>query len=161
MITASEQARYDELCLMALDFARSDDVKSLEPMIRAGLNVNLKSTKGDTLLMLASYNNAKECVRMLLAYGASVDERNNRGQTPLAGAAFKGHLEVVKMLVDAGANINANNGMGATPYTFALMFGRREVAKFLKSKIPNQKQGLLEKIAQIFYKILPKTTKTI
>lgn len=154
MITQQEQARYDELCLMALDFARHDDVGSLEPMIAAGLSVNLKSAKGDTLLMLASYNDAKECVKMLLSRGADVDLRNDKGQTPLAGAAFKGHLEIVKMLVEAGADINANNGMGATPYTFAVMFGRREVAKFLESK--SAKVGvftkILSKIRNIFAK---------
>lgn len=94
---------------MALDFARRDDADELEKMIKAGLSVNLKSVKSDTLLMLASYNNALKTVNMLLSNGARVDERNDRGQTPLAGAAFKGHLEVVKALVDAGADVEATS----------------------------------------------------
>lgn len=139
---------------MALDFARRDDADELEKMIKAGLSVNLKSVKGDTLLMLASYNNALKTVNMLLSNGARVDERNDREQTPLAGAAFKGHLEVVKALVDAGADVEATSGLGMTPYAFAIMFGRSETAKFLLSK--RKKQGLLQKLAVKFLGILAK-----
>lgn len=139
---------------MALDFARRDDADELEKMIKAGLSVNLKSVKGDTLLMLASYNNALKTVNMLLSNGARVDERNDRGQTPLAGAAFKGHLEVVKALVNAGADVEATSGLGMTPYAFAVMFGRSETAKFLLSK--RKKQGLLQKLAVKFLGILAK-----
>ena len=139
---------------MALDFARRDDADELEKMIKAGLSVNLKSAKGDTLLMLASYNNALKTVNMLLSNGARVDERNDREQTPLAGAAFKGHLEVVKALVNAGADVEATSGLGMTPYAFAVMFGRSETAKFLLSK--RKKQGLLQKLAVKFLGILAK-----
>ena len=117
---------------MALDFARRDDADELEKMIKAGLSVNLKSAKGDTLLMLASYNNALKTVNMLLSNGARVDERNDRGQTPLAGAAFKGHLEVVKALVNAGADVEATSGLGMTPYAFAVRnFRQKERASGL------------------------------
>ena len=136
---------------MALDFARQDEAGELEKMIKAGLSVNLKSAKGDTLLMLASYNNALNTVNMLLSNGARVDERNDRGQTPLAGAAFKGHLDVVKALVDAGADIEANNGLGMTPWAFAVMFGRGETAKFLLSK--RKKENIFQKLAFKFLEI--------
>ena len=139
---------------MALDFVRRDDADELEKMIKAGLSVNLKSAKGDTLLMLAGYNNALKTVNMLLSNGARVDERNDRGQTPLAGAAFKGHLVVVKALVNAGADVEATSGLSMTPYAFAIMFGRSETAKFLLSK--RKKQGLLQKLAVKFLGILAK-----
>ena len=141
-LTQAEEQRYGELCAIALDFARRDNADELEKMIKAGLSVNLKSAKGDTLLMLASYNNALKTVNMLLSNGARVDERNDREQTPLAGAAFKGHLEVVKALVDAGADVEATSGLGMTPYAFLL------------SK--RKKQGLLQKLAVKFLGILAK-----
>ena len=153
-LTQAEEQRYGALCAIALDFARRDDADELEKMIKAGLSVNLKSAKGDTLLMLASYNNALKTVNMLLSNGARVDERNDRGQTPLAGAAFKGHLEVVKALVNAGADVEATSGLGMTPYAFAVMFGRSETAKFLLSK--RKKQGLLQKLAIKFLGIFTK-----
>ena len=58
-------------------------------MLNAGLPVNLADAKGQTLLMLASYNGNLETTRMLLKHGADVDRRNDRGQTPLGGVAFR------------------------------------------------------------------------
>ncbi len=142
-ITQQDEQRYAELCGKAFEFARHDEKEELQKMIEAGLSVNLKNEKGDSLIMLASYRNSLETVKMLIEKGARVDERNDKNQTPLAGACFKGHLEVVKALVEAGADINANNGMGATPHTFAMIFGRTEVVKYLNSV--NKKQGFLQK----------------
>lgn len=131
VLSEQEEQRFGELCQMAFNFARNDDCKNLEIMLDAGLNVNLKTHKGDTLLMLASYHDSMHCAKMLLQKGALVDERNDRGQTPLAGVCFKGHLAMAKLLLDFGANPNANNGLGATPYTFAILFGRQEIAELL------------------------------
>ncbi len=143
-VSKEEEARYGELCAMALDFARTNQTDALFQMIKHGLNVNLKSHKGDTLLMLASYNGAFETTQMLISQGAKVDERNDRGQTPLAGACFKGNLAMVKLLVENGADVEANNGMGLTPYSFAVMFGRGEIAKYLLNRSP--KPSLLKKL---------------
>lgn len=130
-LSEQEEQRFGGLCQMAFNFARNDDCENLRVMIEAGLNVNLKTHKGDTLLMLASYHDSINCAKMLLQKGAFVDERNDRGQTPLAGVCFKGHLEMAKLLLTFGANPNANNGLGATPYTFAILFGRQEIAELL------------------------------
>ena len=128
-LSEQEEQRFGELCQMAFNFARNDDCENLKVMIEAGLNVNLKTHKGDALLMVASYHDSINCAKMLLQKGAFVDERNDRGQTPLAGVCFKGHLEMAKLLLTFGANPNANNGLGATPYTFAILFGRQEIAE--------------------------------
>lgn len=136
MITQSEEARYEQLCGYAFNFARSDACEELAKMVDAGLNPNLKNHKGDSLLMLASYHGALQTTRMLIQKGAQVDAYNDRGQTPLAGACFKGNLEMVKLLVENGANIDANNGMGLTPYSFAVMFGRSEIAQYLLDMHP-------------------------
>lgn len=130
-LSIQEEQRFNELCQMAFDFVRKDECKNLKIMLDAGLNINLKTHKGDTLLMLAAYNNSLACAKTLLQSGALVDERNDRGQTPLAGVCFKGYTKMAKLLLDYGANPNANNGLGATPYTFAILFGRQEIAELL------------------------------
>lgn len=131
MLNTQEEQRLDELCQMAFNFARRDECENLKIMLQAGLNINLKTYKGDTLLMLAAYNNSLACAKMLLQKGALVDEPNDRGQTPLAGVCFKGYVKMAKLLLDYGANPNANNGLGATPYTFAIFFGRQQIAELL------------------------------
>ncbi|WP_027327506.1 ankyrin repeat domain-containing protein [Helicobacter pametensis] len=133
-LTPQEEQRFHELCLMAFGYARENDVKNLKIMLDAGLNINLETHKGDTLLMLASYHNAFESAKLLLERGAEVDRVNHRGQTPLAGVCFKGHFEMAKLLVSYGADIDRNNGMGMTPYGFAVMFGHYDLAKFLHSQ---------------------------
>lgn len=153
-LTQQEEQRFQELCTMAFNYARCDECENLEIMLKAGLNPNLKTAKGDTLLMLASYHNSLKTSSMLLEMGANVDEPNDRGQTPLAGVCFKGYIEMAKLLVRYGANIDRNNGLGMTPYGFAVMFGHYELAKFLlsKSQQSSLKKGALSAL-EFFSKI--------
>lgn len=129
-----EEARYAELQRQALDFARQGETALLRLMVEAGLPVNLSDHKGQSLLMLASYNGNYETTLMLLELGAQVDRRNDRGQTPLGGVAFKGNLQIAQLLVEHGADIHADNGGGMTALSFAAMFGRRDIADYLKSR---------------------------
>lgn len=132
--TPEEEKRYAELQQMALDFARAGDTASLEPMLAAGLPVNLADHKGNSLLMLAAYNGNEETVKMLLRHGADPDRRNDRGQTPLGGVAFKGYSRIARLLLDAGADVNADNGGGSTPLMYATFFGRAETAALLRER---------------------------
>ncbi|MBC2593351.1 ankyrin repeat domain-containing protein [Ruficoccus amylovorans] len=133
-LTEAEEARYAELQRQALDFARHGETATLRLMVESGLPVNLCDHKGQSLLMLASYNGHLDTTQMLLSLGAEVDRRNDRGQTPLGGVAFKGYRELAELLVSHGADIEADNGGGMTPLSFAALFGRRDVVAFLKSQ---------------------------
>ena len=134
VITEAEEKRYVELQQIALGFARAGETESLAAMLRHGLSVNLADAKGNSLLMLASYNGNVETTRMLLEHGAEVDRRNDRRQTPLGGVAFKGYEEIVVLLLEHGAEIDADNGGGTTPLMFAAMFGRGNVVELLKAR---------------------------
>ncbi|AJC87273.1 ankyrin repeat domain-containing protein [Campylobacter insulaenigrae] len=150
MFNNEEEQRIQELCTMAFDFARKNDLENLKIMIEAGLSVNLKNHKGDSLLMLSSYHNSYECAQFLLENGARVDDKNDKGQTPLAGVCFKGYLPMCKLLVHYGANIDENNGLGMTPFSFAVMFGHREIVEFLAQ---NSKKSFLKKLAFFVLKV--------
>ena len=151
-VSQEELKRYEELQVLALDFARVGKTQDLKAMLEAGMSVNLTDHKGNTLLMLASYNGNFETTKMLLEYKAEVDKKNDRGQTPLAGVCFKGYLDIVKVLVKAGANIYENNGMGTTPIMFASMFGNYEIVKYLsqQNKTHNMKAKIYLLISKIF-----------
>nr|WP_204073898.1 ankyrin repeat domain-containing protein [Planotetraspora phitsanulokensis] len=84
--------------------ARAGETDALCAYVDAGVPVNLRNDKGDTLLMLAAYHGHAATVRALTARGADPDLANDRGQTPLAGAVFKKETEVIRALMDAGAD---------------------------------------------------------
>lgn len=133
-LTDVEEKRYAELQLVALECARHGDTETLDGMLRHGLPANLSDTKGQSLLMLASYHGHLETARLLLEHDAEVDRRNDRGQTPLGGVSFKGYEDLAALLLDHGADIDADNGGGATPLMLATMFGRTGVADLLKRR---------------------------
>ena len=149
--TEQELKRYEELQVFALDFARTGKTQDLKAMLQSGMPVNLSDHKGNSLIMLASYNGNLETTSMLVDFGAQVDKKNDKEQTPLAGVCFKGYLDIVKVLVKAGANIYENNGMGTTPIMFASMFGNYEIVKFLSEQ--NKNNNFKAKIYLIISKI--------
>lgn len=145
-ITPEEQKRYVELQKIALDFAREGRTEQLLKMINAGMPVDLADEKGQTLLMLASYNGNYETTKMLLRNEATVDQKNDRGQTPLGGVAFKGYTEIAELLIHYGADLFTDNGAGMTPAHYASMFGRFDTYELLKShqkkaRMDHQKQA--------------------
>jgi len=141
-ISLEEEKRYEQLQLIALDYARVGESKELEKMIQAGISVNLTTHKEDSLLMLASYNGNYETCKMLISYKARLNQRNQRGQTPLEGVCFKGYLNIVKLLVENKVEVNSKAIM------YASIFGNIDIVKYLKSKKTNVSFGL--RILEVF-----------
>ena len=127
-ISQEEERRYEQLQIIALDYARTGEKKELEKMISAGMSVNLTTHKEDSLLMLASYNGNYQTCKMLISYKARLNQKNQRGQTPLEGVCFKGYLNIVKLLVENKAEVNSKAIM------YASIFGNIDIVKYLKSK---------------------------
>lgn len=132
--TADELKRYEELQVIALDFARTGKTQDLKELLNSGISVNLCNEKGNSLIMLASYNGKIETTQMLIDFGANVDKKNFKGHTPLAGVSFKGYFEIARILVKAGANIYENQGLGLTPILFASLFGNTQIVEFYLAK---------------------------
>lgn len=149
-LTPDEYAKMESFVKLAFDFARNDDATSLQIMLDNGLNPNLANHKGDTLLMLASYHNALECVKLLLSKGANVDTPNDRGHTPLAGVCFKGYKEVAELLLEFGANPDGCGG-ALSPINTAIMFRRKEILTLLLKR--HKKLPLFKRILTRFLRI--------
>lgn len=152
------QEDIENFVAQSFDFARNDDKDSLEIMLNAGLNVNLANHKGNTLLMLAAYNNSLNVAEMLLQKGAEVDKKNDKAQTPLAGVCFKGYVEMAALLLKYGANPDEDNGLGLTPINCAIMFRRKEILKLLLAH-SRKKLSLWQKIGLFFLGKLPNIEK--
>ncbi len=134
--TQTEKSQMDEetyeMIQELFQLVRSSDAERLQGLFDKGFDApNIRDGKGNTLLMLASYNGQLEMTKVLLKNGGDPQIANDMGQIPLAGAAFKGNLEMAKILIENGADVNAQMSDGKTPLMFAAMFDRIEIIDLL------------------------------
>jgi hypothetical protein len=121
-----------EMIQQLFQLVRSDDAARLKGLFERGFDApNIRDGKGNSLLMLASYNGQLEMTRVLLEHGGDPQLANDMGQIPLAGAAFKGNTEMARLLIDHGADVNARMPDGKTALMFAAMFDRTEIIDLL------------------------------
>ncbi len=124
-----------EMIQQLFQLVRSSDADRMRGLFDKGFDApNIRDGKGNTLLMLASYNEQLEMTRVLLENGGDPQLANDMGQIPLAGAAFKGNVEMAKLLIENGADVNAQMPDGKTPLMFAAMFNRLEIIDLFLEK---------------------------
>jgi len=114
--------------------ARAGDTAELAALLSQGLPPNLRNERGDSLLMLASYNGHPDTTRLLLEHGADPELLNDAGQSPLMGSAFKGNTAIAAILLDGGAQPDGPGRDGKTPLMFAAMFNRVELVQLLLAR---------------------------
>lgn len=115
--------------------ASSGNMKEVQRLLNdEGVNVNSRSTSGQTALMLISClgenykKNKAEMVNFLISRGANVNIGDNFGRTPLIMASLNNDVEMAKLLLEKGANVDAKTNKGAKAITFA----KPEMAKLLR-----------------------------
>ncbi len=124
-----------EMIQELFQLVRAGDAPRLKGLFERGFDApNIRDGKGNSLLMLASYNGQLETTRVLLEYGGDPQLANDMGQIPLAGAAFKGNTEMTRLLIEHGADVNARMPDGKTALMFAAMFDRTEIIDLLLEK---------------------------
>lgn len=130
-LPATPDAETLEFAQAVFQLARSGDAGRLGPLLERGLPPNLCNHKGDSLLMLASYNGHLEAARVLLTHGADPEIRNDHGQTPIAAASYKGDAPMVRLLLEHGADVEGASPDGRTALMLAAMFNRTEIVELL------------------------------
>lgn len=107
-------------------------------LIRAGVNVNVKSSVGWTPLYEACHRGYAAVARELLKAGAKYDIICPEfalcpfpGQFALAEAARQGHADTVKVLLEWGVPLNAVNKLGWTALHEAAYHNRVAIVKLL------------------------------
>lgn len=91
-------------------------------------NVETRTPKDESPLMLAALKGHKELVRKLIARDADV---NKPGWTPLHYAATSGELEIMALLLEEHAFIDAQSPNKTTPLMMAAHYGTPEAVKLL------------------------------
>lgn len=115
--------------------AARGDTRVVEKMIENGADINSRTTRGETPLLLAAKHGALDTVGYLIRHGAGLKARDGlNGFTALHWAAKRYHPAVVRRLLDAGAQVDARNQRGQTPLWQAARqrwHGNSEVAHIL------------------------------
>jgi ankyrin repeat protein len=103
--------------------------------IDRGADINSVDKIGHTPLMLASFFNNIEVVKLIVENGADVNIKDLNGWTALMFAVNRGKLEIIKYLVEKGADVNIVDRYGDTPITIAtrISYDYPGVIKFLQT----------------------------
>lgn len=89
------------------DMARNGEAEKLLALVSQGLPVDLTDPKGDTLLILAAYNDHDALVEGLADAGAELNRLNDRGQSALTCAVFRQNEALTRFLLGRGADPKA------------------------------------------------------
>ncbi|RYO75205.1 hypothetical protein DL762_010134 [Monosporascus cannonballus] len=102
---------------------------------KAGADIDMRDTNGETLLHKHVASGDVPMARFILSLGADPNLKDDFGRSPLHAAVADGGPEVapemVKRLRKKGANINAQNSLGQTPLHMAILWGRADVVHML------------------------------
>lgn len=151
LVAVSVAPRLDPLCVtqMALHAGQDDragwsclhyaaargDTRVAAHMIGDGADINSRTTRGETPLLLAAKHGALDMVGYLIRHGAELEARDGaNGFTALHWAARRYHSAVLRRLLVAGARVDARNASGQTPLWQAASqneHGNSEVAHIL------------------------------
>ena len=129
-----------ELLLWA---ASCGQIRIIQLLVDAGVNVDSKDERGRTSLHLAVERYHPQLVRFLLRANASINARTTAGyqagikglvhhnMTALHLAVVNGHKDILMMLLEGGAIVDAQDGKKWTALHLAAESGRKDVVRAL------------------------------
>lgn len=87
------------------------DRSALKKLMKADFNINCKNAKGQTALLIATYNNDVKLAGFLIEAGANVNAQDETLNSPFLYAAAEGYLPILQLIGDRG-NVKAMNRFG-------------------------------------------------
>ncbi|WP_199184059.1 ankyrin repeat domain-containing protein [Cryobacterium sp. Y57] len=86
------------------DLARDGLTGPLGEMIDAGVPLDVVNPRGDTLLIVAAYQQHPDTVAELLRRGADTSAINTMGQSAISCAVFRNNEVILRLLLEADAD---------------------------------------------------------
>jgi len=91
------------------------DRKQTESLLQVGADIEARTKKGSTALIVSAARGHTSLVEILLKQGAKVNARNRYDDTALLLCATMGDVKCMKLLIDSGADVNSKNMHGWSP----------------------------------------------
>ncbi len=123
----------DDVVMMLSRTSVKRGIRGIESLIKEGVPVNVKDSKGDMPLHNAVAYGEKDLVKVLIKGGADVNVRNSKNETPLCLAVSLGKKDLVEILIKAGAFIDAGctSKLGSSALRVAIKNGHAEICRLL------------------------------
>jgi ankyrin repeat protein len=110
---------------LLFEAARLGRVDLIDPLLKAGADIDGTDKRGFTPLILAAYNGQGGAVEALLERGADACKPDGgQGNTAQMGVAFKGDDAIAARLLKTRCDVDARNKAGQTALMMAALFGR-------------------------------------
>ncbi|MBD8700456.1 ankyrin repeat domain-containing protein [Sphingomonas sp. CFBP 13714] len=111
---------------LLFEAARLGRMDMIDPLLKAGADINAYDERGFTPVILAAYNGQLATVDALIGKGADACRPDrDQGNSAQMGVAFKGEDAIAARLLKAGCDVNARNHAGQTALMMASLFNRR------------------------------------
>lgn len=107
------------------------ELDALHNALNQKVDINAQDSKKRTALMIATYNQDVEAVKLLIDAGANVNIQDDLLNTPFLYAGAEGYLDILKLTIQAGADPTIVNRYEGTALIPAAEHGHVEVMEEL------------------------------
>ena len=135
MKSGADPSLMDNIGWNTLHYAARGGNTDIISLIHAHLpNIESKTSKGHTPLMVAACYGELHAVKQFLEKGASVAYENNRGWNTLHIVAEGGDTDVISLIHTHLPNVESKTGEGLTPLMVAAFTGKLHAVKWFLEK---------------------------
>jgi ankyrin repeat protein len=113
----------------------SNQLDKVKLLTDRGANVNARSVRGRTpILIAASHDGNVAVVRLLLSKGADPKVSDKANNTPLIASAYANDTDSIRLFLEKGADVKAQNAAGLNALMLAASHGNVEIVKALLAR---------------------------